>query len=75
MLGASEQMTLVEWTKLWGEATNVKASFRQVSYEDFFDGVPEPVKDELAETFAYVEEFGYSGGDPAVKTVEQVSAT
>lgn len=72
LLGVSEHMTWPAWTELWGKVLGVKASFKQVSYEEFFTGVPEPVKAELADTFKYVEEFGYTGGDPSVVTVEQV---
>lgn len=73
LLGVSEHMTWPEWTKLWGEVLGVKATFKQVSEDDYFRGAPDPLKKELAETFAYVEEFGYTGGDPEVLTVEQVS--
>jgi hypothetical protein len=75
LLGVSEEMTWREWTKLWGDTLGVKATFKQVFEGDFFRGVPEPLKKELAETFAYADEFGYTGGDPDVVTAEQVSHT
>lgn len=71
--GLSEHMSWSEWTELWGEILGVKATFKQVSDDEFFKGVPEPFKKELAETFAYVEEFGYTGGDPEVFEAEEVS--
>ena len=70
--GASEHMTWPEWTKLWGEVMGVKATFKQVSEDEYFNGVPDALKKELTETFRYVEEFGYTGGDPEVLGVEQV---
>jgi hypothetical protein len=73
ILGVSQHMTWPAWTELWGRVNGVKATFQQVSDEEYFQGVPPPLKQELAETFAYVEEFGYTGGDPDVKTAEQVS--
>ena len=73
LLGVSEHMTVPEWTKLWGGVMGVKAVYKQVSEEEFFKGVPEPLAKELGETFAYVEEFGYTGGDPEVVEAEQVS--
>ncbi len=44
-----------------------------MSEDDYLRGVPDPLKKELAETLAYVEEFGHTGGDPEVLTTEQVS--
>lgn len=73
ILGVSENMTWPEWAELWGDILGVKATFKQVSEDEFWQGAPDPLKKELAETFAYVEEFGYTGGDPEVLTVEQVS--
>ena len=72
LLGVSEHMTFPEYTKLWGDVMGVKATFKEVSEEEFFQGMPEPLKKELVETFRYVEEFGYTGGDPEVKDAEQV---
>ena len=72
LLGVSEHMTWPEWTKLWGDTLGVKATFKQVSDGEHFEGVPEPLTKELAESFAYVEEFGYTGGDPETVTAEQV---
>ncbi|MCJ1415332.1 hypothetical protein MMC32_001664 [Xylographa parallela] len=71
LLGVSEHMTWPEWTKLWGDILGVKATYKQVSEDAHFSGVPDPVKKEFSETFAYIEEFGYTGGDPEVLTVEQ----
>lgn len=73
LLGASEIMTLPEWTKIWAETLGVKAVFEHVSPAVFFQGVPDEVEKEFTETFTYTDEFGYTGGDPAVKTAEQVS--
>ncbi|KAE9362806.1 NAD(P)-binding protein [Stipitochalara longipes BDJ] len=66
LLGVSQTMTWPEWMKLWGEILGVKAGFKQVSGDEFFKGVPEPLKRELMDTYDYVEEFGYTGGDPDV---------
>ncbi|EED20545.1 hscarg dehydrogenase, putative [Talaromyces stipitatus ATCC 10500] len=72
ILGASEILTLPEWTKIWAETLGVKAVFEQVTFDIFFQGVPDEMKRELSETFAYTNEFGYTGGDPAIKTAEQL---
>lgn len=62
--GVSQHMTGPEWTKVWGDVLGVSAAFKQVSFDEFFDGVPGPLKSELADTYSYVEEYGYGGGDP-----------
>ncbi|KAI9660352.1 MAG: hypothetical protein M1821_009702 [Bathelium mastoideum] len=72
LLGVSESMSWPEWTRLWGDVLGVKATFKQVSADDFFRDVPGPLRDDLAEGFAYVEEFGHTGGDPEVMTTEQL---
>jgi hypothetical protein len=74
LLGVSQSMTWLEWMKLWGNILGVKAGFKKVSGDEFFKNVPEPLKKELWDTYDYVEEFGYTGGDPEVLTPEQVSS-
>jgi hypothetical protein len=73
LLSVSEQMTWPKWTEAWSDTLKVKATFKQVSVDEFWAGTPEPVKDELVETFAYVDEFGYTGRDPDILTLDQVS--
>lgn len=73
VLAASEFLTLPEWTEIWAKTLGVKAIYKHVSSKVFFQGVPDEVEKEFTETFTYTDEFGYTGGDPAVKTAEQVS--
>ena len=73
LLGVSESLTWPEWMEIWGKVLGVKAEFRQVSGEEFFENLPEPLKRELRDTYEYVDEFGYTGGDPNVSTPDQVS--
>ncbi|KAF4631244.1 hypothetical protein G7Y89_g6884 [Cudoniella acicularis] len=70
--GVSQFMTWPEWMELWGEILGVKAGFRQVEVDEFFSGVPEPLKRELADAYDYMEEFGYTGGDPDVIAPDQL---
>jgi hypothetical protein len=51
LLGVSQSMTWPEWMKLWGDILGVKAGFAQVSGDDFFRNVPEPLKKELWDTY------------------------
>ncbi|KAI9688713.1 MAG: hypothetical protein M1822_001070 [Bathelium mastoideum] len=72
LLGVSESMTFPEWAKTWGETLGHKIEFKQVSDEEFWQGVPEEVRTVLSEDFAYTDEFGYTGGDPEVQTATQL---
>jgi hypothetical protein len=73
VLAASQSMTWPEWIKIWGNVLGVKARYERVSGDDFLNGLPEPMKIEFLDTYNFVEEFGFTGGDPAVLMPEQVS--
>ena len=73
ILGVSEYMSWAEWTKLWGEVMGVKTTFKQVSDDEFFEDAPAAMKEEFVETFAFIEEFGFTGSDPEVVSLDQVS--
>ncbi|KAL2862803.1 NAD(P)-binding protein [Aspergillus lucknowensis] len=75
LIGVSQLMTWTEWIHAWGETHGARAVYKQVSEEEYFDGFPEPLKNELRDTFRYVQEFGYTGGDPEVKTAEELGIT
>lgn len=75
LLGESESMAWPEWMELWGGILGVKAGVKQISKEEFFDGVPTAVKDELWDNYTYCEEFGHTGGDPNVLKPAEMSFT
>ncbi|KAF2096457.1 putative hscarg dehydrogenase [Rhizodiscina lignyota] len=66
IIGVSEYMTWPEWTKLWGRVLGVEAKFVQLPMDQFLSDVPEVLKRELYESFAFNAEFGWTGGDPDV---------
>ncbi|EOO00128.1 putative -like family protein [Phaeoacremonium minimum UCRPA7] len=72
VLGVSQSLTFPEWMTIWGKVLGVKAGFKQVSWEEFFGTVPEPLKSELQDAWKYFEDFGHTGGDPNVLTPEQL---
>lgn len=72
VFAVSEYMSLPDWVKLWGEVLGVKTKYLQVPDHEFFEGAPEAFKHEFVDNFHYVEDFGYTGGDPDIKTVEEV---
>lgn len=62
-----------KFIEIWGRIHGVKVGYEQVSYEEFFEGVPPAMREELGDSFKFIEEFGHCGGDPAVMRPEQVS--
>lgn len=73
LLGVSEWMTFPEWAEVWGRVLGVKTRFQQISKEEMFEGVPAPMAQEIGDSFDYIEEFGFAGGDPDVLDPHQVS--
>ncbi|KAL5315173.1 hypothetical protein ACEPPN_017824 [Leptodophora sp. 'Broadleaf-Isolate-01'] len=71
-LGVSEAMTMPKFIEIWGRIHGVKVGYEQVSYEEFFEGVPPAMREELGDSFKFIEEFGHCGGDPAVMRPEQL---
>ena len=61
-----------EFMDIWAKIHGVKIAYDQISYEEFFEGLPPVVLEELGDSFKYIEEFGQSGGDPSVLRPGQV---
>lgn len=72
LLGVSEWMTFPEWVEVWGRVLGVKTRFQQISKEEMFERVPAPMAQEIGDSFDYIEEFGFAGGDPDVLDPHQV---
>ncbi|KAL7904484.1 hypothetical protein GGI35DRAFT_489837 [Trichoderma velutinum] len=66
LLGVSQTMSWQEWTELWGRILGIKASFKEVSSQEFFRNLPSYLGQELEDSYNYIKEFGYTGGDPNV---------
>ncbi|KAF2159016.1 hypothetical protein M409DRAFT_38017 [Zasmidium cellare ATCC 36951] len=72
IFAVSEYMKLPDWVRQWGDVLGVKAKYQQVSDDEFFEGAPPAFKQEFVDNFHYVEDFGYTGGDPDIKTLDQI---
>lgn len=72
LFAVSEYMSLPDWVKLWGEVLGVKVRYEQLSDDEFFESAPAAFKQEFVDNFHYVEDFGYTGGDPDIKSMEEV---
>ncbi|KAF4494137.1 nitrogen metabolic regulation nmr [Fusarium agapanthi] len=72
VMGVSEEMTLPEWVEIWGRVNGVKASYKEISRDKLFVGVPEGFANEIGDAFDYFRELGLSDGDPAVLYPDQL---
>lgn len=72
LLAVSEHMTLPEWMRVWGRVHGVKAGYQRITRKELFTGIPGPAADEMGDTFDYIHEFGYTGGDPTILEAEEV---
>ncbi|KAF7556991.1 hypothetical protein G7Z17_g993 [Cylindrodendrum hubeiense] len=72
ILAVSEYLTFPEWAEVWGRVHGVKVEYKQVSGDVFWAGLPESLKVEFRDSFDYIEDYGFTGGDPDVLDPEQV---
>jgi hypothetical protein len=70
----SEDLTFPQWAQLWGDTLGVKATYKQVSVERHFDGMPDELTLEMSQCYQYENEFGQRGGDPNVVSTKRVSS-
>lgn len=71
MLGYCKLMTLAEYADLWGQTKGVKCSVVEV--DDIKDEkVPEWLALEIGANQKYVTNWGWAGGDPEIKSPEQL---
>jgi hypothetical protein len=72
IVAVSEYMTFPEYIELWGRINGVKAEYKEITRAELFEGVPEPLASEIGDSFDYIHDFGFTGGDPDVLQPEQV---
>ncbi|PLB47401.1 putative hscarg dehydrogenase [Aspergillus steynii IBT 23096] len=73
LIAYREWMTLNELSAIWGRVLGVSAEVVTLPEGESIPGVPDELKDELLDNWAYFNEFGYEGrGDPTVIHPRQV---
>jgi hypothetical protein len=73
MLGGCELMTNEEFCALWGKVNGVECRFKVLTYGDAIEaGMPEWMALEVSESGTYTTKFGWAGGDPEVKSPEEL---
>lgn len=75
VLGAGEMISWSEMLRIWCEGNNVPfGGFDPLSVDQFERFIPVPgLGKELGEMFAFMDEFGYAGGDANVVLPSEVS--
>ena len=59
---------------LWSKTLGVRGRYQQVPREEFLAAMPEAFKRPFDEASRYMNEFGWTGGDPKVVNPENVSS-
>ncbi|KAK8021908.1 hypothetical protein PG990_007046 [Apiospora arundinis] len=68
VLGASEIITKPDYAALWARKQGVAATVRDVSEEEYVKYIPEGFEATILDDFRFFAEYGYTGGNPRVKT-------
>jgi hypothetical protein len=76
ILGAGSMLSWTEYLKIWCNVNNVPfGGFNSIPLEVFEKVVPMPgLGSELGEMMAFMDEFGYDGGDPTIIHATDVSS-
>lgn len=72
LLAVSEYMSFPEFAEVWGRVHGVKTTYKQISNEELFEGVPLGFMEEIRDSFDFIHEFSFTGGDPNVLEPSQV---
>jgi len=74
LLGVGSFISWRDYMKLWAKIQGVpEGRYREITVADMDKMAPGGGGREIAEAHAYMEEFGYDGGDPTVIRPEDVS--
>jgi hypothetical protein len=73
VLAYNGRLTWNEYVKLWSKIVGVPATFAKTTVSAHADLAPEGFGDEMAQMYAYAQDFGYDGSDPSVIHANSVS--
>ncbi|KAH8169126.1 nmrA-like family protein [Sarocladium implicatum] len=72
LIAFGDRLHWAEYVKLWSQVTGIPATFEKVTVEEHAALAPWGFGEEIGEMFAYAMDFGYDGGDPSVKSAEEL---
>lgn len=73
LLAFGDRMTWTDYVKLWSKITGVNARLEKTTVAEHAKLAPGGYGEEIAEMYAYAQDFGYDGGDPSVISAKEVS--
>ncbi|KAF2724742.1 NAD(P)-binding protein [Polychaeton citri CBS 116435] len=65
LLGTTETVSWAQWLDLWAQHNKVTAKYRRATPDEYAAKI-EGISDAVLEEFAFVEEYGFTGGNPHV---------
>ncbi|TVY52925.1 NmrA-like family domain-containing protein, partial [Lachnellula suecica] len=66
MLAFSDRLLWTDYVKLWSKVTGVPAIFEKTTVAEHSKLAPDGNGEELAEMYAYAQDYGYDGSDPSL---------
>lgn len=73
LIAFGDRITWAEYVQLWSKITGVPATFAKTTVAEHAKLAPGGYGEEIAEMYAYAQDFGYDGSDPSVVSAQQVS--
>ena len=70
MLGTSSLLSFSDFVELWGRLCGVEAILETLTVDEIDELFPGGHGREVGETMAYVQEFGWDGGEGALLPVD-----
>jgi hypothetical protein len=75
VLAFSARLLWADYVKLWSKINGVPATFSKTTVAEHDKLAPGGYGEEMAEMYAYAQDFGYDGSDPSVIYAKDVSHT
>jgi len=72
IVSAGVRSTFAEWAATWGKVNGKECKYVPMPKEEFEKFLPGPIGDDLYNSFLFLTEFGQSGGDPEVKSMQDI---
>ena len=72
VVGASEELSLQQWLDIWSSQIGVSARLERMDRNLVVQNDPTGIMEEMMESFEFMEEHPFDGGDPDVLSPDEV---
>ncbi|UKZ48012.1 hypothetical protein TrVGV298_002248 [Trichoderma virens] len=72
LIAFGDRITWAEYVQLWSRITGVPATFEKTTVAEHAKLAPGGYGEEIAEMYAYAQDYGYDGSDPSVVSAHQL---